>query len=122
MGVSMMVGLDGTGGVSMIDGIVGAGVSMTIGTGVKTPGEPSWIPSRFIEVVVFCQRRDEELRSIEMNVREDPKSGVPESVRVSMMVPDASRTVILREVLGMLTAVVMRFGAMVSVVFGSPSA
>ncbi len=56
------------------------------------------------------------LRFIVENVVDDPKFGVPGSTRESMMPPLESRSVTFKAVFGMLTAVVTRFGVIMSVV------
>lgn len=125
MGISSTGG-NATTGISMMGTIAGGDAiidaSRIVGTEVGIPGVPNWVSSRLSDVVASRQRSDEWSRSMEVKVREEPKSGEPGSVRASMTLPNASRTVILRDELGMLTAVVTRLGATVSVVLGSLSA
>ena len=101
---------------------VGADIEAAICGNIAVPGVPSWMLLRPVEVVGFCQSNVVKLRSMDAKVVEEPKSGVPGSVRESTMMPLVLMSVMVSAEFGMLTAVVTMFGLVVSVVFASPSA
>ncbi len=107
-----------------VDGAVACGaVSVTIASGAVisggVTGEETVTCETLADADSVNHAPDEKSRFMVAKVVDDPKFGVPGSMRESTVAPVESRSAMFKLVFGILTAVVTRFGFATSVVFGS---